>query len=99
MIGIFYLEIMIGNEGENPMKRNKLKKLLIFSIVAVIGIGSILSVSAATLDYTYYAEKNPDVATVFGNLPEGLQAHYDTYGKNEGRMVAYTVANQAIQWH
>lgn len=36
-------------------------------------------------DY-YYRKNNPDVVAVYGSSREGLMAHYNSYGKSEGRL-------------
>ena len=41
--------------------------------------------ASSAFDAAYYAARYPDVAGAFGNDPTILKAHYDLFGKNEGR--------------
>lgn len=67
----------------------KIKKVLVFAIVAVMLVGSTLSAHAAGLrdifDAKYYAEQYADLKEAFGDDEEALYNHYVTYGFNEGR--------------
>ena len=42
-------------------------------------------------DAVYYAQNNPDVVRIYGNDPQMLYLHYNTFGKAEGR-APYAVA-------
>jgi len=67
----------------------KIKKVLVYAIVAVMLVGSTLTAQAAGLrdifDAKYYAEQYADLAEAFGNDEEALYNHYVTFGFNEGR--------------
>ncbi|MCM1540118.1 MAG: hypothetical protein NC121_02535 [Blautia sp.] len=64
----------------------KLKKVLVMALVGVFALGSVLTVNAASFDAAWYAEENPDVVAAVGNSSAALKKHYDTYGRQEGRM-------------
>ncbi len=65
------------------------KGWLVAALVGIMCVGSVVSVSAANsaeFDAAWYAERNPDVVAAFGNSAEAMRAHYNKYGKSEGRM-------------
>ncbi len=41
--------------------------------------------TGGAFDAAFYASRYPDVVATFGNDPAVLKAHYDLFGKNEGR--------------
>ncbi len=65
------------------------KGWLVAALVGIMCVSSVASVSAANsaeFDAAWYAERNPDVVAAFGNSAEAMRAHYNKYGKSEGRM-------------
>lgn len=63
----------------------KIKKWLTLSLSGALLVGGVISANAAELDYAWYAAKNPDVVAELGDSPEALQAHYEMFGRKEGR--------------
>lgn len=63
----------------------RMKKWLTLSLAAVLLIGTTVTAGAAELDYAWYAAQNPDVVAELGDSPEALQAHYEMFGRKEGR--------------
>lgn len=71
------------------------KKLVTSTLMAAAVLSiSAMTASAAPFDASYYAAMNPDVVAALGNQPEALQLHYETFGKQEGRL-----ANKADLGH
>lgn len=65
------------------------KKLVTSTLMAAAVLSiSAMTASAAPFDASYYAAMNPDVVAALGNQPEALQLHYETFGKQEGRLAS-----------
>ena len=70
------------------------KRFLLIMITAMMTLGSTMTVCAApktmpdggTFDAEYYAKKYPDVVAALGTDENALYMHYNTFGKQEGRM-------------
>lgn len=73
------------------MKR--FKRFTALTLILTIMLGSAMTVNAKpqsmpdgqTFDAEYYAQNNPDVVAALGNSEKALYAHYQNYGKKEGR--------------
>ena len=65
------------------------KKLVTSTLMAAAVLSiSAMTASAAPFDASYYAAMNPDVVAALGSQPEALQLHYETFGKQEGRLAS-----------
>ena len=70
------------------------KRFLLIMLTAMMTLGSTMTVCAApktmpdggTFDEEYYAKKYPDVVAALGTDENALYMHYNTFGKQEGRM-------------
>ena len=62
------------------------KKLLATALVCALFAGAAVITNAAELDLAWYAAQNPDVAAMAGGSAEMFRAHYDLFGRKEGRM-------------